>query len=168
MATSLELGSPERKFIFAVAMKIVKNEIDADDVTQNAMLRAYQAREQFRGESKFNTWLYRIAVTSALMHLRKKRRRTREVELTVEELALPSQQPSPEQQLGNREILLLVNRQLAGLGLRTSGIFWDKILSEATDTELAEDYKLSTSAVKSRTFRARKHLRQSLGQRIAV
>src|SRR5262245_62422528 len=64
----------ERELAFSVAMKYVKDEDEAADVAQDALLLAYRHRGSFRGDSRFTTWLYRVAATTALMHLRKKRR----------------------------------------------------------------------------------------------
>ena len=64
----------EREYVYAVAMKYLKDEDEAADVAQDAMLNAYRHRASFRGDSRFTTWLYRVAATTALMHLRKKRR----------------------------------------------------------------------------------------------
>src|SRR6185369_10665570 len=64
----------EREFVYGVALKYMKDEEEAADVTQEALLLAYRHRASFRGDSRFTTWLYRIAATTALMHLRKRRR----------------------------------------------------------------------------------------------
>src|SRR3981081_4920868 len=59
--------------VFRIAQHITHNEEDAQDVVQDAFLKAYQNLEQFQGNSKFYTWLVRIAVNEALMKLRKRR-----------------------------------------------------------------------------------------------
>src|SRR6478609_11610145 len=68
-----------RAYVRSVAMKYVRNEQDAEDVTQDAMLLAHRYRESFRGDSRYSTWLYRVTATAALMFLRKQRRLSREV-----------------------------------------------------------------------------------------
>src|ERR1700729_4287858 len=68
-----------RAYVHSVAMKYVRNEADAEDVTQDAMLLAHRYRDSFRGESRYSTWLYRVTATAALMFLRKQRRLTREL-----------------------------------------------------------------------------------------
>ena len=74
-----DLGPRERAYVFAVAMKYLKDEDAAEDVTQDALLLAHRHRGSFRGTSRFSTWLYRVAATTALMHLRSRRRRGEEV-----------------------------------------------------------------------------------------
>src|SRR5216110_931072 len=64
----------ERELVFGVAMRYMKDEEDAKDVAQDALLLAYRHLDSFQGNSRFTTWLYRIAATTALMHLRKRRR----------------------------------------------------------------------------------------------
>ncbi len=59
--------------IFRVAQHITQNREDAEDITQDAFLKAYEKLEQFQGNSKFSTWLVRIAVNESLMRLRKRK-----------------------------------------------------------------------------------------------
>src|SRR5512144_1957649 len=68
-----------RAYVKSIAMKYVRNEQDAEDVTQDAMLLAHRYRDSFRGESRYSTWLYRVTATAALMFLRKQRRLSREI-----------------------------------------------------------------------------------------
>src|SRR5690242_18674091 len=68
-----------REYVRSVAMKYVRNDYDADDVTQDAMLLAHRYRDSFRGESRYTTWLYRVTATAALMFLRRQRRISREL-----------------------------------------------------------------------------------------
>src|ERR1044071_8250889 len=68
-----------RAYVKSVAMKYVRNEIDAEDVTQDALLLAHRYRDSFRGESRYSTWLYRVTATAALMFLRRQRRLAREI-----------------------------------------------------------------------------------------
>src|SRR5215470_10194661 len=68
-----------RAYVRSVAMKYVRDEQDAEDVTQDAMLLAHRYKDSFRGESRYTTWLYRVTATAALMFLRKQRRLSREV-----------------------------------------------------------------------------------------
>src|ERR1043165_6555170 len=68
-----------RDYVRSVAMKYVRNDQDAEDVTQDAMLLAHRYKDSFRGESRYTTWLYRVTATAALMFLRKQRRLSREM-----------------------------------------------------------------------------------------
>src|SRR6478609_5171467 len=82
MLTSPDLdhaGAKTREYVRSVAMKYVRNDQDAEDVTQDAMLLAHRYRNSFRGESRYTTWLYRVTATAALMFLRRQRRVAREI-----------------------------------------------------------------------------------------
>lgn len=63
--------------VYNTVLGIVQNEDDADDVTQEVFIQVYQSVSSFKGDSKFSTWLYRIAVTKALDHEKRKKRKKR-------------------------------------------------------------------------------------------
>lgn len=63
--------------VYNTTLSIVQNELDAEDLTQDVFVQVYQSIESFKGESKFSTWLYRIAITKSLDFLRKKKRKKR-------------------------------------------------------------------------------------------
>ncbi|HUC02032.1 MAG TPA: sigma-70 family RNA polymerase sigma factor [Candidatus Paceibacterota bacterium] len=67
-----QISSTCRKLVYGVCVRMLRNHSDAEDVTQEAFLRAYQKIGQFRGESKLSTWITRIAATSCLMRLRRR------------------------------------------------------------------------------------------------
>src|SRR5437588_13016882 len=75
---NLEDPTRLRSYVKSIAMKYVRDDQDAEDVTQDAMLLAHRYRDSFRGESRYTTWLYRVTATAALMFLRRQRRLARE------------------------------------------------------------------------------------------
>jgi RNA polymerase sigma-70 factor (ECF subfamily) len=165
LSLSPQLGAPERSFVFAVAMKIVKNEIEAEDVAQDALLLAHRHRQSFRGQSKYSTWLYRVAVTTALMHLRTKRRKRREIstsQLGENEQhwleALECKGPSPEQICASRQELANVERSLERLGSKYARLLRMRWYEGCSDRELSSRLDLPLTTVKNRTFRARRHV----------
>ena len=81
---------------------------------------------------------------------------------------LPTDTARPDNLLGDRQMLWLVNQELEKLGLRTQRLFWEKILDNVSDVDLARRHKLSPVAMKSRTFRTRKSLRQTLDPLLTV
>jgi RNA polymerase sigma-70 factor (ECF subfamily) len=150
---------------------VVKNEIEADDVAQDALLLAHRHRASFRGQSKYSTWLYRVAVTTALMHLRTKRRKGREISCSqlgegeqswIE--ALESKAPSPEQICASREELAEVDCCLDKLGSKYARLLRLRWYEGCSDRELAAKLNLPLSTVKNRTFRARRHVLSEHGQ----
>lgn len=66
-----------QSMVYNTALGIVQNAEDAEDIAQEAFIQVYQSVQNFRGESKFSTWLYRIVVTKALDHERRKKRKKR-------------------------------------------------------------------------------------------
>jgi RNA polymerase sigma-70 factor (ECF subfamily) len=63
--------------VYNTAIGIVQNEDDADDITQDVFIQVYQSVSSFKGESKFSTWLYRIVISKALDHIKRKKRKKR-------------------------------------------------------------------------------------------
>lgn len=157
--------------IFRIAQHITHNEEDAQDVVQDAFLKAYQNLGQFQGQSKFYTWLVRIAVNEALMRLRK-RRTDRTVSLDedveTEEGSMPREvadwSPNPEQIYGQSELGDILRKTIQGLphGFRTVFVLRD--IEGLSTEETAEMLGLSVPAVKSRLLRARLQLRERLAK----
>lgn len=162
----------EREFVYSVAMKYMKDEERASDVAQDALLLAFTHRQAFRGDSRFTTWLYRIAATTALMHLRKQRRAGLMQSLfddrdepTVE---LDDPHATPEEASGAHEAVRLVERHLAEMGVKYGEIFALRFVDGYSETEIAERLKLRVATVKTRAFRARTAVRQRLARALAA
>ena len=163
------LGDLERNYVFSIAMKYVKDEEAAADVAQEALLLAHRHRDSFRGASRFSTWLYRVAATTALMYLRKKRRRAREVLVQPragEDLAFPDDRaadaPPPDDQVASRQAVAVIERRLDELGDKYRQIFWMRYLEGYTETEIAAHLHLTLATVKTRAHRARVAVKESL------
>ena len=157
--------------VFRIAQHITQNREDAEDVVQDAFLKAFQNLGQFQGQSKFYTWLVRIAVNEALMRLRRRRpERTVSLdeEVRTEEDSMPREvadwSPNPEQLYSQAELKDILSKTIQGLppGFRTVFVLRDM---EALSTEeTAEALNLSIPAVKSRLLRARLQLRERLNK----
>jgi RNA polymerase sigma-70 factor (ECF subfamily) len=155
--------------IFRIAQHITHNEEDAQDVVQEAFLKAYTNLEQFQGNSKFYTWLVRIAVNEALMKLRRRRAdKTVSIDEDVEteDGSMPREvadwSPNPEQLYGQSELGDILKKTIQGLppGFRTVFVLRD--VEGLSTEETAEMLGLSVPAVKSRLLRARLQLRERL------
>jgi RNA polymerase sigma-70 factor (ECF subfamily) len=151
-----------RSYVRSVALKYVRDDVDADDVTQEAMLLAHRYRESFRGDSRYSTWLYRVTATAALMFLRKQRRLAREVPAsgTVDEEGTPwlDRQAAPTDVRGEvmaRAELNEIEAAVAALGAKYPAVFWKRYGEGRTETEIARELGLSVAAVTTRAFRAR-------------
>ena len=157
--------------VFRIAQHITQNREDAEDVVQDAFLKAYQNLGQFQGQSKFYTWLVRIAVNEALMRLRR-RRPERMVSLDEDvqtaEDSMPREvadwAPNPEQLYTQAELKDILGKTIQGLppGFRTVFVLRD--VEGLSTEETAEALNLSIPAVKSRLLRARLQLRERLNK----
>src|SRR5437868_1089691 len=157
--------------VFRIAQHITQNREDAEDVVQDAFLKAYSNLEQFQGQSKFYTWLVRIAVNEALMKLRRRRPErmvSLDEDVKTDEDSLPREvadwSPNPEQQYSQAELREILSRTIQGLppGFRTVFVLRD--VEGLSTEETAEALDLSIPAVKSRLLRARLQLRERLSR----
>ena len=163
------VGRYERK-IFRLAQNITQNKEDAEDVMQEAFLKSYQHLGEFQGNSRFYTWLVRIAVNQALMKLRK--RRPNQVSLDEEvdtgEDTMPREVedwgPSPEERYKQAELSGILSSTIAELEPPFRIVFQLRDIEELSTEETAEALGLSVPAVKSRLLRARLKLRQKLNR----
>ena len=160
-----------RAYVKSIALKYVRDDADAEDVTQDAMLLAHRYRDSFRGESRFSTWLYRVTATAALMFLRKQRRLAREIAASG---SLRDEEGTPwlEQHGSGADLraevlakrdLAVVSEAVAALGTKYPAVFWKRYGEGRTETEIAKDLGLSVAAVKTRAFRARQAALAALG-----
>lgn len=166
---SPELGERERAYVFAVAMKYIKDEDAAADVAQEALLAAHRHRDQFRGDSRYSTWLYRVAATAALMYLRRRRRHARELPVPIrlsEDDALPVEfadpAPSPEEQVAAAQLVDRIDGELSRLGDKYRDVFWLRFRDGCSESEIAERLGLALTTVKTRAFRARRRIADAL------
>ena len=155
--------------IFRLAMNITQNREDAEDVLQEAFLKAYEHLDQFQGNSRFYTWIVRIAVNQALMKLRK-RKTDRSVSLdeqidtgedtVIREIA--SWDPDPEQQFSQDELHTILTEAVDQLAPIYRAVFVLRDVDGLSTEETAEALDLTVPAVKSRLLRARLQLREKL------
>ena len=157
----------ERK-IFRLAQNITQNREDAEDVMQEAFLKAYEHLSGFQGNSRFYTWLVRIAVNQALMKLRKRRPNQVSIdeEVNTGEDLIPREiedwGPSPEDRYKQTEMSDILSSSIADLDPPFRIVFQLRDIEELSTEETAEALGLSVPAVKSRLLRARLKLRQKL------
>jgi len=153
-----------QRHVYALAFRVTGNEQDAQDVAQDAFLRAYTSLKDFRGDCRFSVWLYRLTGNLAIDFLRKSKRHSA-VSLQQEsddgeewELSLPDDAPSPEEQLTREETREQVREAMASLPERDRQILSLRELGGMSYEEIAEGLSLQIGTVKSRLNRARKKL----------
>src|ERR1039458_3938604 len=146
--------------VFRIAQHITQNREDAEDVMQDAFLKAYEKLDQFQGNSKFYTWLVRIAVNESLMRLRK-RRTGRMVsideDVETEEGSMPRDlaewRADPEMMYGQSELAEILRKTIQGLPPGFRVVFVLRDVEGLSTEETAETLGLSIPAVKSRLLR---------------
>ncbi len=169
LAAFSELVRRYERRVYRTARHIVQNDEDAEDVLQEAMLKAFEHLDSFQGNSKFYTWLVRIAVNESLMKLRK-RKSDRSVSLDesietdeepiVREIAVWDD--NPEQRYSQTELREILDKAIDSLKPIFRTVFILRDVEELSTEETAEILGLSIAAVKSRLLRARLQLRERL------
>jgi RNA polymerase sigma-70 factor (ECF subfamily) len=164
-----ELAGKHAGFVYNVAFRMMGNPHDAEEVSQDAFLSAWKARDRFRGDALPTTWLYRITVNAALMRLRKDKRRK---EMTVPEDAgkdLPSTDwaQSPSASAINAELGDRLKTAITELPaeLRAAVVLRD--VQGLSNEEAAETLDISVPALKARLHRGRVALRDALARYVA-
>jgi RNA polymerase sigma-70 factor, ECF subfamily len=165
-----ELVSRYEKKIFRLTRNITGNREDAEDALQEAFLKSYMHLGGFNGDSRFYTWLVRIAANEALMRLRKRR----PGEFSINE-SLPGDEdimprelddwgPNPEQCCAQAELKKILNDAIENLDADFRIVFVLRDVEELSTEETAKLLGLSITGTKSRLLRARLKLRQKLNR----
>jgi len=159
--------------VFNLAMRMLHNVHDAEDVTQQTFLNALEHLEEFRGDASFATWLYRIATNAALKNLRKKRglptvSLEESTELQEERDTIPHPEyladwrQSPQELIQNNEVRALIQQALDELDEKHRLVFLLRDVEGLSVKETAQALGISEANVKVRLLRARLQLREKL------
>jgi RNA polymerase sigma-70 factor (ECF subfamily) len=155
--------------IYRIGKNITQNNEDAEDVLQETFLKAYEHLGGFQGNSKFYTWIVRIAVNEALMKLRKRKgdrfvSLDEPIETGEEEVKreIAVWDDNPEQRYSREEMQHILDEAVDGLKPDFRTVFVLRDIEELSTEETAEALGISVPAVKSRLLRARLALREKL------
>lgn len=164
-----ELVKPSERVIFGAAFSILKNEEDAEDVAQEAVLKALVHLGGFRGDSKFGTWLVQIVINEGRMRLRKQKRRyfesidaaepSEDGERTLPEIA--DTKPLPSQELETSELRGRLEKAVMQLAPIYREVFVLRDVNQLSVVETAKVLGISEPSVKTRLLRARLKLREA-------
>jgi RNA polymerase sigma-70 factor, ECF subfamily len=163
-----ELVSRYEDKIFRLTKNITGNQEDAEDAMQDAFLKAYSHLQDFHGDSRFYTWLVRIAANEALMRLRKHRPNQFSLDEPVQgdtdlmPRELEDWGPSPEKSYAQAELQGILAEFIDKLDQEFRIVLVLRDLEELSTQETAEALGISVPAVKSRLLRARLKLREKL------
>jgi RNA polymerase sigma-70 factor (ECF subfamily) len=147
--------------IYWFARRMVGNHADADDVTQEAFVKAYLSLGDFRGDASFFTWLYRIALNLSLNALRKRQLLTyvRDSEILVR--LLPADD-DPQKDLEGREVASALRRAVERLPEKQRAVFVLRYYDEMSYDEIAEVTKTSVGGLKANYFHALRKVREAM------
>ena len=164
-----ELVKPYERRVYAAAFSILRNEADAEDAAQEAILKALQHIKQFRAEARFSTWLTQITVNEALMRRRKQHadvmeaigeRQEEDGTYTPREFA--DWREIPSESLERKEVREVLAKALASLKHQYRDVFVLRDVQHFSIEETAEALGISRASVKTRLLRARLMLRDLL------
>jgi RNA polymerase sigma-70 factor (ECF subfamily) len=164
-----ELIRPYERRVYAAAFAILRNEADADDCAQEAVLKAFKNIRQFRSEAKFSTWLIQIAINEARMRRRKGRAELFEPiekdtseEGTYAPRDFADWREIPSEVLERKEIREMLGEALGSLAQTYREVFVLRDMEQFSIEETAKTLGISTASVKTRLLRARLMLRDLL------
>lgn len=157
--------------IYRLGLNITGNPEDAEDVLQETFLKAFENLARFREDSRFYTWIVRIAVNQGLMKLRKRRSdKSVPMEDVVNEEGevMPRDhadwRPDPERLLAQAEVREILQKAAFALPPTFRTVFFLRDVEGFSTEETAQMLNLTVSAVKARLFRARLQLREQLSK----
>ena len=160
MAAFEQLFHRHQDRIYSVASKMMNNQEDAMDLTQEIFLRAYQKIGKFNFSSAFSTWLYKLATNLCIDELRKRKRSANTTPL--EEAVLEADSDTPEEHAIERDRQRQVWDAINSLKEKERAIIILKDIEGLSYKEIAEVFKCSLGRVKSRLHEARQNLRSVL------
>jgi RNA polymerase sigma-70 factor (ECF subfamily) len=158
------------QLVFGVAMKVCRDREKAEEAVQDTFINVFRKLKQFRGGSKFSTWLYTIVVNSCRMNFRKRKIDAEMVSLdeppttddAEQRIVIPAWGETPESGALSRELRARLDAAIEQLPPDYRVVFVLRDLEELSAEETAKILKLSIPAVKSRLRRARVFLRDRL------
>jgi RNA polymerase sigma-70 factor (ECF subfamily) len=162
-----------RAYVYATAMGLIHDALEAEEIVQDTFLRAYRKLAQFRGDCALSTWLYRIAVNASRNRYWYLFRRRRHLSVSLDAPmfpdgdrtlaeSLPSNAPTPDQHGSDKDFTELVRECMDRLPAHQREILILRGIRDLSYAEIASEMGLQIGTVKSRIARAREHLRQLL------
>jgi RNA polymerase sigma-70 factor, ECF subfamily len=158
-----ELVRATHREVYTLCLRVLRDPDDAAEATQDAYLRAWRGLKGFRGDSRFTTWLYRVATNTAISKQRsRKRRREREVQSEDEVLALVPSSHSTEATAGTRLDLAALEQALEALPEHYRSAVVLRDVYGMSIEEISERVGISESAAKVRVHRGRKRVKEMM------
>ena len=157
-----QLVAAYRNQVFRLALRMCGNEADADEVAQEAFLSAWKGLPNFRGESRFSTWLYQLTTHAAIDLLRREKRQAAAED--IDEITAADDGPSPQQQVERTETQREIRSALMQLPEEYRQVLLLRFMQELSYEEIGRALKLPVGTVKSRLNRAKAQLKDILSR----
>ena len=157
-----QLVEAYRNQVFRLALRMCGNEADADEVAQEAFLSAWKGLPNFRGESRFSTWLYQLTTHAAIDLLRREKRQAAAED--IDGITAADDAPSPQQQAERAETRREVRAALMQLPEEYRQVLLLRFMQELSYEEIGQALKLPAGTVKSRLNRAKAQLKDILSR----
>ena len=157
--------------LYRAARAILRHEVEAEDVVQQAYVNAYSCLRQFDGRSKFSTWLTRIAIHEAFARVRSRGRYTTmdpDSPFTTESLTPASSTPDPERQAFAGELGALIESAIDRLPDGAREVFMLRQVEGMSTEEVADVLNVTEAVIKTRLSRARATLRRDLFEHAGI
>ncbi len=162
-----------QKKVFNIAYRMLGNLEDANDVAQEALVKAYRGIENFKGKSSFSTWLYAIVNNACIDFIRKNRKVNMiyldceyETEEGTYKIQLNNNEDTPEQLFEKKEVQKLVHESINELGYNHRKVIILRDMEQFSYKEIAEILDCSEGTVKSRISRARTNLKTIIKEKL--
>ncbi|NOX38863.1 MAG: sigma-70 family RNA polymerase sigma factor [Calditrichaeota bacterium] len=163
-----ELLNKYRNLVYHVMYRMVQNPQEAEDLTQEAFMKAFHAIHTFNEEFAFSTWLMKIATNNCIDFLRKKKLKTYSIDKPVQykdeeiQIDVPDTDPSPERRLLEDERKQLLQTAIDSLPTLYRTVILLRHQEEKSYEEIAEILNIPIGTVKARLFRAREMLNKKI------
>jgi RNA polymerase sigma-70 factor (ECF subfamily) len=156
-----------KKKIYLTAYRFVQNHEDADDLSQEAFIKAYQFRHKFRGDSSFYTWVYRIVVNLSINFVRREHR-SRGISIEEVKSSITEPRSTPEKDYRNRRIRERLYEGISHLPPKQRLVFMLRQFDGLSHSEIAEMLNKSEGAVKANYFHAVHKLQRYLQEFLII
>lgn len=170
----LDTAERRRPQLLRMARRLTNSNEDAEDIVQEAFMKAYKALAKFRGESQMSSWLGAIVQNTAHEHLRSRRNRVfvsieylNKQDNEVVEIDIPDPGKNPEETWQTREMEDILREEVGKLGMICRRAIEICVLDESPQQEAARALNLSVATMKSRVFRGKRILGRTLSRRLA-
>jgi RNA polymerase sigma-70 factor, ECF subfamily len=158
-----ELVSRYQNYVFTLVMRFTENREDAEEVSQDVLVKAYRSLADFRGDSKFSTWLYTIARTSSITFLRKKKLETTSIDNEKTMIQLENRESSfSANTIEQKSRIQMVNEAIRLLSVDDAQIITLFYKAEQSLEEMGKILGMEPNTVKVKLHRARVRLKEKM------